>query len=1117
MRSDQQPNMTASLIQGFVSQGTYAKGKTYQASGRVLQLEVGEDRPGLWLVLASVHGSSGKRYSTVISCTQQPNGTLLPISSDCSCPVNMRCKHAAAVLLELLEHPELFHAAQPDWRAGIRALLPQEDAFSSSSGAAKIALLFEIKQQRHGGHYYSSRVTNETFLSVRIGSPSPATGKWALNQYSWQDVVGGSRKVGRIALHQRELLRTLWSLYVADARDHSYDYYGGNSMLKLDHFSNPRLWKLLDEAEEAGIPLLTAVDGNPPVERDRICLLELAVSERQNGNLQLAPRLLVDGTPAPKGQKLRFIGNPPTGVYWSHGPVSKQKKHVVHIARFATVPDAFLLKAYQEKAFLDIPSQDKEEFSKQYFPQIARRTPVNAAQVKSIKLDTPPPPKLYVSVSRVEPQDVKARLGFAYQNGDKQVLVPYHAGSSTEIIRDKAAERALIEHLADQINHDPAWYEESTDSTGVVVRSLRPTVILRGLDAVRFMQQTVAALSEADGTIVHLDADVPKYQELTGAPTISYGVSRRDDGSQDWFNLEVEVTVGDVTIPFEPLFTALADNEESLVLGDGSYLLLTHPELLQLRQLITEARQLRDIESNGDGLELSRFQAGLWEELQRIGIVKAQTEAWETAVRGLLDIKSIEKAAVPKDLNAKLRPYQKNGYQWLRFLWSHKLGGILADDMGLGKTLQTIALILAMKSATPAKGRTPVLIIAPTSVAANWQHELAHFAPTLNVMYVQSVTGGMKPFAEQIPHTDVVLSSYALFRLDFDAYAQLEWSALILDEAQFVKNHQSKGYQNARRLPAGFKLALTGTPLENNLMELWALLSIVAPGLFPSPKRFSEFYQKPIEREADRDKLQQLRQRVRPLMLRRTKEQVATELPPKTEQVIELELEPKHRKVYDTHLQRERQRVLGMLGDVNKNRFMIFKSLTMLRLLSLAPALVDAKKYKSIPSTKLQALVKQLQELASEGHRVLVFSQFTSFLKMVQPELNANSIDYKYLDGATKNRAQLLEDFKSSNTPVFLISLKAGGFGLNLTEADYCILLDPWWNPAVERQAVDRAHRIGQTKHVMVYRLVAKDTIEEKVMALKAKKAKLFASMLDDDKGAFSNQLTTEDIQQLFE
>lgn len=297
-------------------------------------------------------------------------------------------------------------------------------------------------------------------------------------------------------------------------------------------------------------------------------------------------------------------------------------------------------------------------------------------------------------------------------------------------------------------------------------------------------------------------------------------------------------------------------------------------------------------------------------------------------------------------------------------------------------------------------------------------------------------------------------------------------------------------------------------------MELWSLLSITAPGLFPNPTRFSHYYARPIEKQADVELLAQLRRRVKPLVKRRTKAQVAADLPAKQEQVLEVELHPRHRKIYQTHLQRERQKVLGLVDDMNKNRFTILRSLTLLRQLSLHAALVDDA-HRDIPCAKIDALFEQLCEVTDGGHRALVFSQFTGFLDKVRGRLEAAGVEYCYLDGKTRNRATVLKRFKDSSVPVFLISLKAGGFGLNLTEADYCFLLDPWWNPATEAQAVDRTHRIGQTRNVMVYRLIAKDTIEEKVMALKARKSELFSSVMDDG-NVFGASLDADDIRGLF-
>jgi SNF2 family DNA or RNA helicase len=481
-------------------------------------------------------------------------------------------------------------------------------------------------------------------------------------------------------------------------------------------------------------------------------------------------------------------------------------------------------------------------------------------------------------------------------------------------------------------------------------------------------------------------------------------------------------------------------------------------------------------------------------------------------VRALARVTDIPRFEPPDGLTARLRPYQETGYSWLSFLQEYGLGGVFADDMGLGKTVQTLAMILRARAKDPSGA--PFLVVAPTSVVPNWADEAARFAPGLTVATVTG-TGARRgtDLAAACEGADVVVTSYALFRLEYEAYESISWSGLLLDEAQQIKNHLSKGYRCARTLPAPFKLAITGTPMENNLMELWALFSIVAPGLLADPKRFTEHYRGPIERSQDADRLATLRRRIRPVLLRRTKAEVIADLPPKSEQVLELELLPKHRRVYQRYLQRERRKVLGLIGDMDRNRFQIFRSLTLLRQAALDVALLDEEN-ASVPSTKLDALVGLVESAAAEGHRVLVFSQITRFLGRARAALDAAGVGSCYLDGATRHRASVLREFREGTAPVFLISLKAGGVGLNLTEADYCIITDPWWNPATEQQAVDRTHRIGQDKPVMVYRLVAAGTIEDKVMALKARKAALFSSIMTDG-GVGRAGLTADDIRGL--
>ena len=573
-------------------------------------------------------------------------------------------------------------------------------------------------------------------------------------------------------------------------------------------------------------------------------------------------------------------------------------------------------------------------------------------------------------------------------------------------------------------------------------------------------------------------------------------------------------------VPFAELFVALASGQSHLLLPDGAYFSLDKPELVALARLIEEARALTDQPAALDGpLRISRFQAGLWDELAGLGVVRHQAAAWQRQVQGLLNFSpggaappgpSVEHAAPPAALDSLLRPYQRAGFQWLAFLWQHGLGGILADDMGLGKTLQTLALL---SHARPAADN-PFLIVAPTSVLANWAAEAHRFTPDLKVVTIGDTLARRGVALESvIAGADAVVTSYTLLRLDFESYGALPWAGLVLDEAQYVKNHHSKAHACARKVAAPFKVAITGTPMENNLMELWSLLSITAPGLFPNPERFKEYYARPIEKGGNTELLGQLRRRIRPLIMRRTKEQVAADLPEKQEQILEVELSPRHRRLYQTHLQRERQKVLGLLGDVNHNRFTILRSLTLLRQLALHAALVDDA-HGDGPSAKIDSLLEQVEDVVGGGHRALVFSQFTRFLRIARAKLEASGVECCYLDGSTVNRGAVISSFKEGTAPVFLISLKAGGFGLNLTEADYCFLLDPWWNPATEAQSVDRTHRIGQTRNVMVYRLIASGTIEEKVMALKAGKAELFSSVIDGD-GAVSSALSADDIRAL--
>ncbi|KAE8765282.1 DEAD/DEAH box helicase, partial [Georgenia thermotolerans] len=746
-----------------------------------------------------------------------------------------------------------------------------------------------------------------------------------------------------------------------------------------------------------------------------------------------------------------------------------------------------------------VPAADAERFLREYYPGLRRVLPVESTD-GSVELPEVAPPRLALRLVYGPGHRLDLAWSFRYDLAGTAQHVPLDDAAASAA-RDAAAEAALLRALTLPPDAPAALWTPGPPP------ALAATAALRGLDVAVFTEEVLPALRD-QGVVVDVEGEAREYRRSDAAPVIR--VSTQDSTETDWFDLGVTVEIDGEEIPFEPLFVALARGESHLVLDSGTYFSLDRPELEQLRRLIAEAAALEDRPPHQ--LRLSAYQAGLWEELRDLGVVETQSARWAGAVAHLLDGETVAPPPVPAGLAAHLRPYQLDGYRWLSYLWEAGLGGILADDMGLGKTVQTLAAVCRAKET--GRLEAPVLVVAPTSVVGNWAAEAARFAPGLTVRAVtETVRRAKRPLGDDVAGADIVVTSYALFRIDFASYTALPWSGLVLDEAQFVKNHQAQTYQCARKLAAPFKLAITGTPLENSLMDLWSLLSIVAPGLFPDPATFTETYRKPIERGEDPARLATLRRRVTPFIRRRTKEQVAADLPAKQEQVLRVQLNPRHRKVYQRHLQRERRKVLSLVDDLDKNRFTILRSLTLLRQLSLDPALVD-EEYAGIPSSKADVFLEQLQEVVDGGHRALVFSQFTGFLGTIRARLEEAGIDYAYLDGRTRDRARRIEQFKGGDAPVFLISLKAGGFGLNLTEADYCFILDPWWNPAAEAQAVDRAHRIGQDKRVMVYRMVADETIEEKVLALQERKRDLFDRVVDDG-DTLAAPLSAEDIRSL--
>ncbi|WP_405058334.1 DEAD/DEAH box helicase [Kribbella sp. NBC_01505] len=1112
MKSVSVRDLSPAEVKRAVGATTYSKGLDYARSRAVRSMWWDSEGSVLH---GRVRGRLEEFYETTVQLSSPGYGRAEYVQGDCSCPVMFDCKHAAALVLEAIASAAVAPAVSqpslpslqptparkparpavvvrpPTWEDSLGLILGAKAAANDPGHAAPLAI--ELTLSTRPSPYGAERSTSARPQLMGRVVKAGRTG-WVRGNLSWGRL---SNSYGELIAVHAQVLRELYASY--NSRRADFSYYSDDKLIALSDFNSRQLWTLLDQALSVGVRLVYSKKRQGDLDPYDDAEFSLDVTQdASDGSLVVRPviRVASDGDgPARDLVPIAFIGVEGHGLIWADrtelAAAQDPAEVRFRLARLSRSVPPGLQQTVLAGQSVRIPSTETARFRAEYYPHLRKV----AAVVSSDGSFSPPAisgPQLSLQAGYGDFHVLDLSWSWLYQVDDAHIRLPLGSGpSESDLYRDPAKELEILTDLD-------------------LPEELRSDSTLRGLETLQFSTEVLprlAAQPEVDVVVTGAPVD---YREAGDSLTIGVSTSA-PAGETDWFDLGISITVEGQKIPFVDVLRALTAGQSYLLLLSGAYFSLDKPELQTLRALVEEAKALQD--SPSGNLKISRFQVSLWDELEALGVVGRQAKAWKQQLTALRSVDPAVRTELPATIQASLRPYQLDGFRWLAFLWQFGLGGILADDMGLGKTLQTLALIAHVKATETAPA--PFLIVAPTSVVSNWPSEAARFAPGLKVVPIaDTLRRRGQTLAEAIGDADAVVTSYTLLRLDIDAYADRSWSGLILDEAQFAKNHQSKLYQACRRLPTPFKLAITGTPMENNLMELWSLLSITAPGLFPSPTRFAEYYARPIEKQGASDRLAQLRRRIKPLVMRRTKEQVAADLPAKQQQVIEVELQPRHRKLYQTHLQRERQKILGLVGDLDKNRFTIFRSLTLLRQLSLHAGLVD-ETHSSLPSAKIEALLGQLPDIIGSGHRAVVFSQFTGFLDLVRQRLDADGIEYCYLDGSTRNRPAVLQKFKDGEAPLFLISLKAGGVGLNLTEADYCFLLDPWWNPATEAQAIDRIHRIGQQRTVMVYRLIAKDTIEQKVMELKERKAALFASVMDEG-NAFGAGLNADDIRGLF-
>lgn len=762
---------------------------------------------------------------------------------------------------------------------------------------------------------------------------------------------------------------------------------------------------------------------------------------------------------------------------------------------------------------------------------LARETP-DGALPRLAPLTVRSQPRVSLGARLVLGADAEATLWFVY-NG-----LPIDSRRLADVPPEPAdtAAHATVRLLADGTVHEIPRDLDEEHALRQRLAAALPRTAHERTAWLAFVLHTVPQL-EAQGWEVIVDPDFPYRVVAPGA----WRLEAEPAGRDQWFSLRLTARVDDRPVNLLPVLARYlesghaSDAPASLDLatdgtacyrvGDhwlveiepGRFLALPIERIQRIAETLVELFERDSLEA-GDTLALPRSQAARLATLAADGEALHSSDATLSAlVEALKEPSALAPLPAPAGFRATLRPYQAQGLGWLQCLRRHGLGGILADDMGLGKTLQTLAHLATEKA--HGRLRKPALIVAPVSALGNWQQEIRRFTPELTLLTLHG--SRRKECFHRIGRTDLVLIGYPALQLDTEALLAHEFYLVVLDEAQTIKNPRAKVARAARALRAEHRLCLTGTPLENHLGELWSLFEFVQPGYLGSEQQFQRHYRRPIERDGNERRMQALTARIAPLILRRTKDAVANDLPPKTEIVETIVLDDAQRDFYDgiRMSMHGRIRELVQRQGVARSQITILDALLKLRQACCDPRLLDLDDSRHVPSAKLDWLKAVLPELVAEGRRILLFSQFTTMLSLIEAAVRELGIAYCLLTGETQQRAAVVERFQSGTVPLFLISLKAGGTALNLTAADTVIHYDPWWNPAAEAQATDRAHRIGQSRPVFVYKLIAQDTVEERMLALQADKRALAERLYAGTPGlagATSHALSEADVETLF-
>ena len=1088
-------------LYSFFSRSAFEKAHVYQAQGRVKELEVSED---LTHLRAKVRGSGSNEYRVDIQL-EFTGDRLSDLDGECSCPMNFNCKHVAATLLEAT--------------SGKPLSAPKAMAAEQSAAALPPVLGYEVVNWLENvgnavhGDDYPAELNQRLLYRLHASGEGVKTPVLAVSLLSVRVLKGGVFGGNYAQPHASDFSSERAPKYYRDTDIEIVSQLSAAS--RGSYFSaRPLSAELLQRIVTTGRAYWLD-HKRPPLRWGNT--REGRIEWRQASKRGVVPCLLVPGT-------IALNAEPPVYVDESAGTIGPVE---------LSLPPKL---ARQLLSAPEIPRDQLMEVSRRLGQRLPERHHglLPAAPAAAVQIDEQPVPILRLRLGRMRESSfyyradsgpvAVANLGFRYgpieidpsERGSR--LESFHAGQVYAIKRRQPKEKEARKRLTDLGFVAAASKFPFLDSDHA-----RDLTLGDAYDWFDFLNLEAAEL-RAQGFEIHVGDDFPHRL----APSGDFDAAFESSGI-DWFELALGIEIDGERRDLAPMLAALvsapdftpdlikelAENGDYfyLPLADGRHVSLAADRFLPL-VLALHGLRLSGISPDGSGrLKLSRADVVPLLGVENDKFVFRGLDNLRR-LAGLLHTHGLGDPRLPEGFRTELRRYQMQGVAWLDLLRESDLGGVLADDMGLGKTVQ----ILAFLSLEKARGHIsqPVLIVAPTSLMTNWFNEAQKFAPDLKVLVLHGPD--RKHSFAAIPEHDVVLTTYPLIARDREVLLSRDWHMAVLDEAQTIKNPDAATTRWLRDVKARHRFCLTGTPMENHLGELWSIMSFANPGYLGDKAGFVRQWRTPIEKRADKVRAATLARRVRPFLLRRTKAEVAAELPAKSEIVERIVLEGKQRDLYDAirlSMSDKVRKAIQQRG-LAKSHIVVLEALLRMRQVCCDPALLKLDDGVERPSAKLDRLMEMVLELLSEGRKIIVFSQFTSMLDLVRKRLDAEAVRYGVLTGDTKDRKRAIDGFQNGTNDVFLVSLKAGGVGLNLTAADTVIIFDPWWNPAVEEQAIDRAHRIGQDKAVFVYRLVAAGTVEEKMEGLKERKRALADSLFDRD-GRIASTLTEEDVRALFE